>query len=74
LGTSRAKLEQALNERRSLLLVNKRLIQEKKMRQEQESKLPDEDTTVYISKLERCVAALSLKCNVPNPLCLTQTL
>jgi hypothetical protein len=48
--------------------VNKRLVQEKQMRQEQEStRLPDEGTTVYISKLERCIAALSLKFNIPNP-------
>jgi hypothetical protein len=67
-GTCRAKLEQALNERRSLLLVNKKLVHEKHLRKEQElQRLPDDETTVYISKLERCIAALSLKCNVPNP-------
>ena len=72
-GTCRAKLEQALNERRSLLLVNKKLIQDhrqqQQVQQQQEElpKLPDEETAVYIAKLERCVAALSLKCNLPNP-------
>jgi hypothetical protein len=48
--------------------VNKRLLQEKQKWLELESqRLPDEDTAVYISKLERCISALSLKCNVPNP-------
>ena len=68
-GTSRAKLEQALDERRSLLLVNKKLIQDRQQQQQQQEsqRLSDEETAVYIAKLERCVAALSLKCNIQNP-------
>jgi hypothetical protein len=62
------KLEQALNERRSLLLVNKKLIQDqRRQQQQQQQKLSEEETAVYISKLERCVAALSWKCGIPNP-------
>ena len=59
------KLEQALNDRRSLLLVNKKLVQ--KQQQQESLRLHDEETANYVAKLERCIAALSLKCNVPNP-------
>lgn len=65
MGACRAKLEQALDDRRSLLLVNKKLLD--KQEQKISHKLLDEDTADYISKLERCIAALSLKCNLPNP-------
>jgi hypothetical protein len=65
MGTCRVKLEQALNDRRSLLLVNKKLV--KKQQQQELQRIPDEETADYVSKLERCIAALSLKCNVPNP-------
>lgn len=59
------KLEQALNDRRSLLLVNKKLVQ--KQQKQESRRLHDEETANYVTKLERCIAALSLKCDVPNP-------
>jgi hypothetical protein len=61
-GTCRAKLEQALSERQSLLLVNKKLIGE-----QQQQRQRDEQSAAYAAKLERCIAALCLKCDIPNP-------
>jgi hypothetical protein len=43
-------------------LVNKKLIVE-----QQQQTLRDEQSAAYVSKLERCVAALCLKCDIPNP-------
>ena len=65
MGTCKVKLEQALNDRRSLLLVNKKLVQ--KQQKQESRRLHDEETANYVAKLERCIAALSLKCDVPNP-------